>query len=102
MNTEATLQQLRDLRLEGMAKSYEAILTLPSHRHPEAHHLLAQLVQNEKDWKQVKHTQMYLKLSKLRYAASLERLPVPNSGIYPKSRLAFTRNAPTSTDLKTY
>ncbi len=29
MNTQATLQQLEELRLEGMARSYEAILQLP-------------------------------------------------------------------------
>jgi DNA replication protein DnaC len=89
MNTEATLQQLRDLRLEGMAKSYEAILTLPAHKHPEAHHLLAQLVQNEKDWKQVKRTQIYLKLSKLRYAASLEEVTCSKQRNLSKEQVAL-------------
>lgn len=74
MNTQATLQQLRDLRLDGMAGSYETILDLPRSSQPEAHQLLAQLVQQEVDSKRFKRTQMYLKLSKLRYAAQLEEI----------------------------
>lgn len=74
MNTQATLQQLRDLRLDGMAGSYEVILDLPRNSQPEAHQLLAQLVQQEVDSKRFKRTQMYLKLSKLRYAAQIEEV----------------------------
>jgi len=74
MNTQATLQQLKDLRLEGMARSYEAVLDLPSSSQPEAHQLLAQLVQQEVDNKRLKRTTMYLRLSKLRYAAQLEEV----------------------------
>lgn len=74
MNTESTLQQLRDLRLEGMAKSYEAVLDLPGSSQPDAHQLLAQLVQHEVDNKHFKRTEMYLRLSKLRYAAQLEEI----------------------------
>lgn len=74
MNTQATLQQLRELKLDGMARSYEAILDLPTSSQPEAHGLLAQLVQQEVDNKRFKRTQMYLRLSKLRYAAQLEEI----------------------------
>lgn len=74
MNTEATLQQLQELKLEGMAKSYQAILKLPINNQPEAHELLAHLVQQEIESKQTKRTQMYLRLSKLRYAAILEQV----------------------------
>jgi hypothetical protein len=34
MNTEATLEQLRVLRLQGMARSYEAVLLFSSMGHP--------------------------------------------------------------------
>ena len=74
MNTQATLEQMQQLRLQGMAQSYEAILALPSHQHPEAHQMLAQLIQQEKEWKIIKRTRMYLRISKLRYAASLEEI----------------------------
>ena len=74
MNTQATLQQLRQLKLEGMARSYEAILQLPVNRHPEAHQLLAQLVQREIENKQFKRTRMFLRLSKLRFSSTLEEV----------------------------
>ena len=51
MNTKATLEQMQELRLQGMAQSYEAILALPAHQHPEAHQMLAQLIQQEKNGK---------------------------------------------------
>lgn len=74
MNTTATLQQLRDLSLNGMARSYESVLQLPSHQHPENHLLIAQLVDAEKLNRVQYKTQLFLKLSKLRFAASLEEL----------------------------
>lgn len=74
MNTQATLQQLRELKLDGMARSYEAVLDLPTSSQPQAHQLLAQLVQQEVDNKRFKRTQMYLQLSKLRYTAQLEEV----------------------------
>lgn len=74
MNTQATLQQLRELKLEGMARSYEAILDLPTSSQPGPHELLGQLVQQEMDSKRFKRTQVYLRMSKLRYAAQLEEI----------------------------
>ena len=74
MNTQATLDQLRTLKLHGMARSYEAVLRLPVNSQPEAHQLLAQLVQQETEHKRLKRTELYLRLSKLRYAASLEEV----------------------------
>jgi DNA replication protein DnaC len=74
MNTTATLEQLKDLKLQGMARSYEAVLQLPVNQHPEAHLLLAQLTEAERQSRTQYKTQLYLKLSKLRYAGSLEEL----------------------------
>jgi DNA replication protein DnaC len=74
MNTQATHQQLRDLKLDGMARSYEAVLDLPTNSQPGTHELLAQLAQQETEHKRFKRTRMYLRLSKLRYAAQLEEI----------------------------
>ena len=74
MNTTATLEQLKDLKLQGMARSYEAVLQLPVNQHPEAHHLIAQLSEAERQNRVQYKTQLYLKLSKLRYAGSLEEI----------------------------
>lgn len=74
MNTTATLEQLKELKLQGMARSYEAVLQLPVNQHPEAHHLIAQLSEAERQNRVQYKTQLYLKLSKLRYAGSLEEI----------------------------
>lgn len=74
MNTTATLQQLKDLRLDGMARSYESVLQLPSHQHPDGHVLIGQLSEAERQCRTQYKTQIFLKLSKLRYAASIEEL----------------------------
>jgi len=74
MNTTATLEQLKDLKLLGMARSYEATLQLPVNKHPESHVLIAQLTDAERQNRTHYKTQLYLKLSKLRYAAALEEI----------------------------
>ena len=72
MNTTATLEQLNDLKLLGMARGYEAILQMPLNKHPEAHELIALLTQAEKQNRVQYKTQIYLKLSRLRYVALME------------------------------
>lgn len=74
MNTSATLEQLKDLKLQGMARSYESVLQLPVNQHPEGHALIAQLVEAERQSRTHHRTQLFLKLSKLRYAGSLEEI----------------------------
>jgi DNA replication protein DnaC len=74
MNTEITAQQLRDMKLHGMAEQYQAILGLPLHQHPQAHQLIAQLAQAELLRRTENRTTVFLKLSKLRYAAMMEEI----------------------------
>ena len=74
MNTTVTLQQLRDLNLLGMARNYETVLQLPAHQQPEAHLLLAQLVDAEQQQRIWHKTQFFLKLSKLRFQATLQQI----------------------------
>ena len=70
--TSASLSALRDLKLRGMAAAYEGILARPHNEHPEAHELLARLLAAETQERQRRRTQTYLRLSKLRYAATLQ------------------------------
>jgi DNA replication protein DnaC len=88
MNTTATLQQLRDLHLDGMARSYESVLQLPSHQHPEGHVLIAQLTDAEKQNRTQYKTQLFLKLSKLRFAASLEEVSFSKERNLSKDQIA--------------
>lgn len=73
-NTAATLQQFNELKLYGMARRYEAITQLHSHEQPDAHLLAAQLAEAELSYKTHRRTELYLRLSKLRYNAVPEQI----------------------------
>lgn len=47
MNTQSTLDQLRQLKLYGMAGCYQAVLEQPIHQQPEPHLLLGMLTEAE-------------------------------------------------------
>ena len=74
MNTQSTLEQLRQLKLYGMAGSYQAILEQPIHQQPEPHLLLGMLTEAELQHRQMSRTDLYLRLSKLRYHALPEQV----------------------------
>ncbi|MEI6186594.1 MAG: ATP-binding protein, partial [Dehalococcoidia bacterium] len=69
MNTQTTIDQLRRLKLIGMASAYEQVLSLPSQDKPGADLLMAQLSEAELQYRMQRKTQLYLKSSKLRYNA---------------------------------
>ena len=87
MNTTATLEQLHDLKLAGMARGYEAILQMPMNKHPEAHELIALLTQAEKQNRVQYKTQIYLKLSRLRYVALMEDISCGKDSNLSKEQL---------------
>ena len=74
INTDQTLEKLQQLKLFGMAQAYETTLVLPSHELPTANELMARLVEAEQLSRIQQRTQMYLKLSGLRYDALLEQV----------------------------
>ena len=57
-----------------MARHYEAVLQLPAHQHPDAHSLIAALADAENRHRNHTKIQLYLRLSKLRYPATLEQI----------------------------
>lgn len=87
MNTTATLQQLKELKLSGMTRSYESVLQLAVHQQPEAHTMLAQLCDAEQQSRVHHKTQFYLKLSRLRYAATLEEIAFTKDRNLPKEQV---------------
>jgi DNA replication protein DnaC len=74
MNTEQTLQQLKTLKLHGMATTYKAIADLPTHQQPEAHLLVAQITESEMQHRQDVKMKFLIRISKLRYGATLEQI----------------------------
>ena len=74
MNTTETLQQLQQLKLQGMTASYRSQLELPIHQQLDAHELIAQLVQAELLNRNNERTACFLKLARLRLAAMPEQI----------------------------
>lgn len=68
----ASLESMKLMKLEGMVNAYEAILSLPINQQPDAHELLARLVDAEQQHRSVKRMNMFLRLSKLRYPATIQ------------------------------
>jgi len=82
MNQQTTLEQLQELKLTGMAKRYEAIIKQPVHQQPEAHAIVGLLAEAEAGYRGHQRTGLYLRLSKLRYNATLEQINcTPERGI---------------------
>ena len=74
MNTTQTLQQMQQLRLQGMHHAYRSQLELPMDQQLEGHDLVAQLVQSEQLSRANEKTTYYLKLAKLRLPATIEQI----------------------------
>ena len=67
-----TLEIMKQMKLQGMAGSYEAVPGLPVHQHPEAHEMMATLIDAERQHRSRKKIELFLRLSKLRYRATLQ------------------------------
>lgn len=74
MNTTQTLEQMQQLRLQGMYHAYKSQLELPMNHQLEGHELVAQLVQAEQLNRSNEKTAYYLKLAKLRLPALAEQI----------------------------
>ncbi|MEC4115299.1 ATP-binding protein, partial [Myroides pelagicus] len=74
MNTEKTVEQLKNLRLTAMANRYQSACQLPIHEQQNIHELLANMTQAEIEYREQTKTKRLLKSSKLRYNALLEQI----------------------------
>lgn len=88
MNTTETLQQMQQLKLQGMAGSYRSQLELPIHQQMEAHEMVAQMVQSEMLSRNNDRTAYFLKLAKLRLAATPEQIECSTARNLSKQQLA--------------
>ena len=74
MNTQITLNHLAQLKLHGMARAYEAVLSMPLQDQPSINQFIARLAEAELQDRTQKRTEMFLLQSKLRYNAVLEQV----------------------------
>jgi DNA replication protein DnaC len=74
MNTQITLDHLSELKLQGMARAYQAVLSMPMQDQPSLNQFMARLAEAEIQHRALKRTEMFLLQSKLRYNAVLEQV----------------------------
>ncbi len=87
MNTNQTVQQLQQLKLHGMASSYQTQLEIPLHQQMDAHELIAHLAQAEWLTRTNERTAYYLKLAKLKLNALPESVECSASRNITKQQL---------------
>ena len=74
MNTQITLDHLTELKLHGMARAYEAVLSMPLQDQPSINQFIALLAEAEIHERTHKRTEKFLLQSKLMYNAVLEQV----------------------------
>jgi DNA replication protein DnaC len=74
MNTQITIDHLTQLKLPGMARAYQAVLTMPVQQQPTLSQFMANLAEAEMQDRTQKRTEKYLLQSKLRYNAIIEQV----------------------------
>ena len=74
MDTESTLAEMQDLKLFGMSRLYKTVTDQPVHQQPEAHSLIGMLTGAEAQYRLAQRTQLFLRLSKLRYNTMPEQV----------------------------
>jgi DNA replication protein DnaC len=74
MNTTQTLEQMRDLKLGGMAQAYQSQLELSINHQLEGYELIAHLLQSEKLHRSNARLATLLQAAKLRYYAQPESI----------------------------
>ena len=94
MNTQSTVEQLQHLKLFGISRLYQAVINQPTHQHPEAHTLMSMLTDAEAQYRLAQRTQLYLRLSKLRYNTMPEQVKTaPDRGITKEQLLMLCDGA---------
>ncbi len=91
MNTQETVDQLKQLKLKGMTQAYQSLLDLPVHEQLTLHQAVARLTDAELQHRIHQKTQMYLRLSKLRYNAVLENVQCSEAQLHERTTRVFCR-----------
>ena len=74
MNTQITMEHLSELKLQGMARAYQAVISMPMQDQPSLNQFMARLAEAEIQHRAQKKTELFLLQSKLRYNAVLEQV----------------------------
>jgi DNA replication protein DnaC len=74
MNTQTTLDQLEKLKLSGMARAYQGVLSIPVQDQPNLNQFIARLAEAELQERSNRKSELFMRQSKLRYNAALDQV----------------------------
>lgn len=89
MNTQETVDQMKQLKLKGMMQAYQSLISTPLQQQLTLHPAVARLTEAELQHRSHQRTQMYLRLSKLRYNAVLENVQCSENRNFTKEQLSY-------------
>ena len=89
MSTVQTTEQLKQLKLAGMAVAYGSIVQQPLHLQPDAHELIALLTDAELIQRMNNKTERLRKLSRLRYKAFASEVMLGEERNFTKQKLQY-------------
>ncbi len=84
-----SLQSMKRLHLSGMASAYEGILSLPLNQLPPGHEMVASLLDAEEQHRIGIKTDMFMRLSKMRYRSTLKDVECSESRNLKNETLLF-------------
>lgn len=82
-----SLEKMRQLKMLGMANAYEGVLGLPINQHPDAHEMIATLIDAEEQNRSYKRMKLFMRLSKIRYQATLQDIDCSEKRNLKKEKL---------------
>lgn len=83
----ATLEQMKSMKLHGMVASYESVIHLSINQQPDTHEMIAAMIDAEEQYRAQKRMEMYIRLSKLRYKATIHDIHCSEGRNLSKSQL---------------
>ncbi len=87
-----SLEIMKSLKMIGMSQAYEGILGLPINKQGEAHQMISQLIDAEQSYRSRKKMDMFVRLSKLRYQATLHDIDCSAKRNLSKEKLMLLAN----------
>jgi DNA replication protein DnaC len=72
MNIQANINLMNTMKLHGMKDAYKAISDLPAGKQPDTHQCIATILDAEQQMRNFKTTNLFLRLSKLKYSANIQ------------------------------
>lgn len=88
MNIQQNITLMSTMKLTGMKEAYKAISELPANKQPDTHQCIATLLDAELQMRNFKTTNLYLRLSRLKYSASINDIAYDDDRNLDKNSIA--------------